>query len=168
MEESIYQDGFIANSNHQIFQDPRQKIKNIFIHIFHFLLHWDLFFFSNFHFLVGSHHPDRPLFKQKLFFSIIFSWYYFTTAFILDMSIFCQFSFFRLLFKVKHYPITKKKWNEKTIFFVFFFQKFKTYFLFWQKSKFLNLNDIMKFINRTGKPFFSFLTEKSQHVHLLY
>ena len=69
--------------------------------------------------------------------------------------------FFYLLFKIKHHPTSRKKQNEK-LFFVFFLE-LKTYFLFWQKSKFSNLNDVMKFINTKTKNFFFqfFLTEKS-------
>ena len=36
------------------------------------------------------------------------------------------FQFFRLLFKIKYHPISRKEKNEKP-FFVFFFQKFKTH-----------------------------------------
>ena len=69
---------------------------------------------------------------------------------------------------MKHYPIARKKWNEE-IFFLYFFQRFKTHFFVSTKVQFSSPNDVMKFINlETGTTFFSFsLTEITTRVSAL-
>ena len=60
---------------------------------------------------------------------------------------------------MKHYPIARKKWNEKLFF--TFFQKLETHFFVLTRVKFLNFNDVIKLIDtKIGKHFFQlFLTE---------
>ena len=74
------------------------------------------------------------------------------------------FSIFQFFFKIKYYPITRKKQNENYIFCIFFLE-FKTHiFLVLTKVKFSSPNDVMKFINtETRKYFFQFFLTKNQH-----
>ena len=47
---------------------------------------------------------------------------------------FLIFRLFIFLFKIKYYPITRKEQNEK-LFFLYFFQEFKTHFFGFDKSQ---------------------------------
>ena len=49
MKESVYRDGFITNSNHQFFQDPKSNIWTTFLFSFFALTlwSWNLFLFRN-------------------------------------------------------------------------------------------------------------------------
>ena len=61
---------------------------------------------------------------------------------------------------MKHYPIARKKWNEK-LFFCIFSEIGNTFFWFDKGQIFSNFNEVIKFIDKkTRKPFFQlFLTE---------
>ena len=70
------------------------------------------------------------------------------------------FSFLFFIFYSKQNTILFRDRNRIRNHFFFFFQKFKTYFLFWQESNFSNLNDIMKFTDTKTRSFFLFFLQK--------
>ena len=83
-----------------------------------FILDMSVFFFANFHSTL------KNIFSIFQFFQ-----------FFKKMNTTLIFSIFRLLFKIKHHPILRKKQNEK-LFFCIFFQKFKTHFFVLTRVKF--------------------------------
>ena len=144
------------------------------------------FFIANF--LVELYYLNHLLFKQAFFIKTSF-WLFSTRyisfkqhIFILDRTFFYPFQkyfffgrkrtrhlFFAFLFKIKHYPITRKKQNEKP-FFLYFSEIQNTFFCFDKSQIFRVLMTLWNLLTQKQENFFfNFSLQKiTTHVHLLY
>ena len=98
-------------------------------------------------FFVDFHLTLKNIFSKKTDMTLIF-WFF-------------VFSFF--LFKIKHYPITRKKQNGKPFFCIF--SKIKNIIFVLTKVKFFN--NTIEFTN-TKQGFFNFFHKKSRHTCIYF
>ena len=166
-----------CQSMHKNFEDKEKKKHNSNLNRF--------FHFFNFCFLVESHYLDHPSFKQlffhKNFFSFLFYHFqhgiFFISSFLFQTCQFFCSTLKNIFFEGTHFfdfssfiqnktsSYFEKKTEWETIFFIFFL-KFKTHFLYWQESIFLNLNNAIKFINKKTRSFLFY--KKSQHTCICF
>ena len=109
----------------------RKHISNL-IQFFHFSIFFNIFTFRSSHTISILLYSTHFFVKTFFFFKHgIFSFnnsYLFYTCQFQHSKIIIIFSIFRLLFKIKHHPISRKKQDEK-LFFVFFSKIQNTFFV---------------------------------------